>query len=207
MKLGKIVATAAFATMAVAVGSGTASADPAAIVGTPSMAQGSAQGVEYAATAEPSNGTVTTVLDTGTFRIEADGRQVSVVRSDGAVVGALPLSYRLDGRMFPIAGSVGNDGRTLTLTPQQNPLPIEQVRIDDPAAQQKLMEEVQKNQAGAIIGNVVGSIVGLAVGCVIGVIGGCIPGLIVGGVVGAVIGMDIQGGPPMREAFFEFISP
>lgn len=206
MKLGKMFATAAFVAMTVAVGAGTASADPAAIVNTAS-AQGNDQGVGFTTAVDPSGATVTTVLDAGTFRIEADGAQVSVVRDDGTVVGAVPLAYRLGGQMFPIAGSVGTDGRTLTLTPDRNPLQTNPVRIDDPVAQQKLIEEAQKNQAGAIIGNIVGSAVGLLVGCIVGVIGGCIPGLIVGGFVGAAIGMDIQGGPPMRQAFIDFITP
>lgn len=207
MKLGKIVATAAFVATALAVGTGTASAEPAAIVAPAATAHGSDQGVGYSTAADVPGGTVTTVLDAGTFRIDADGSQVSVVRDDGVVVGAIPLAYRLDGRMFPIAGSVGDAGRTLTLNPQQNPLPLNQVRIDDPVAQQKLIEEAQKNQTGAIIGNVVGSFVGLVVGCIVGVIGGCIPGAIIGSVVGALIGMDIQGGPPMRQAFIDFITP
>jgi len=207
MKLGKIVATATFVATALAVGAGTASADPAAIVAPAATARGADQGVGYTTAADAPGGTVTTVLDAGTFRVEADGSQVSVVRDDGVVVGAIPLAYRIDGRMFPIAGSVGDEGRTLTLTPQQNPLPLNQVRVDDPVAQQKLIEEAQKNQTGAIIGNIVGSMVGLVVGCIVGVIGGCIPGAIIGSVVGAMIGMDIQGGPPMRQAFIDFITP
>jgi len=207
MKLGKIVATAAFVTTALAVGSGTASADPAAIAVRADTAQGSDHGVGYTSAADVSAGTVTTLLDAGTFRVEADGSQVSVVRDDGVVVGAIPLAFRLDGRMFPIAGSVGEGGRALTLTPKQIPLPVNQVRVDDPVAQQKLIDEAQKNQTGAIIGNVVGSMVGLVVGCIVGVIGGCLPGAIIGGGVGALIGMDIQGGPTTRQAFIDFVTP
>ncbi|RVW02329.1 hypothetical protein EF834_12030 [Rhodococcus spongiicola] len=42
------------------------------------------------------------------------------------------------------AGSVGNDGRTPTLTPQQNPLSLEQGRVDGPVAQQKPTREARR---------------------------------------------------------------
>ncbi|WP_433608747.1 hypothetical protein [Prescottella agglutinans] len=68
---------------------------------------------------------------------------------------------------------------TFTLTPQQNPLPLNQVRVDDPGAQQKLIEETRNNLAGATVGSVVG----------------------------ALIWMDIRGGPLMRQAPVVFITP
>ncbi len=77
--------------------------------------------------------------------------------------------------MLPIVDSIAQTNATLT--PQQNPLPLNQVRVDHPGPQQKPIEETRKNRAGAIIG----------------------------GVVGALIWMDIHGDPPMRQAPVGFI--
>lgn len=66
-----------------------------------------------------------------------------------------------------------------TLTSQQNPLPLNQVRVEDLRAQQQLIEEARKNSAGAIIGSVVV----------------------------ALIRMDRRGGPPMRQALIACRTP
>ncbi|MGN2639866.1 hypothetical protein ACTD5D_27620 [Nocardia takedensis] len=113
------------------------------------------------------------VMENGAFAVKA---------TDGTLVAATPLTFRVDEFEFPIAAEIS--GRTATLTPSFDPaaavyrpvaLPFEEQapwknQYDrEQAAWSRLTSTIS---AGATLGTLVGGLVGGGLGCVLGGIAG-----------------------------------
>lgn len=207
----KTAATALLSIAALSVTAGVAHAAPAAPAVQPeALVQGEDQGVEYRAGIDESGTKVVTVLDAGIFRLDRDGDVVEVVNGEGDVVGSIPLSYRINNSEFSIAPLLGDEGRTLTLTPEiakdHKTLTPASIALSDISSAARFSDELNKASFGGGIGAAIGGAIGLTLGCVVGVIVGCIPGVLVGAALGGAIGLVNTGGQPLIDAGYQYLS-
>ncbi|MCC8930367.1 hypothetical protein C5142_03540 [Rhodococcus sp. BGS-1C] len=185
----------AAASVTVAVGGGTAAAEPAESIG-------------YQTTVEL-DGSTKTVLDAGAFRIDTTADTVSVVGDSGAVLATLPLTYSLNGATYSIAPLLEGD-RELLLTPQPAALLTE---VAEPVSKQAAFDNMINQLAigytnGGAIGTAVGAGLGFAIGCVSifpNFISGCIIGTAIGAVAGTIIG-TANANPEVQPAVFEYFT-
>ncbi|MEU4417149.1 hypothetical protein ACIBEH_24030 [Nocardia salmonicida] len=165
MKLSTTLATAAMTALALSVSTGTGNADPA-----PQTE------VRY----EVSRQGDSAVLSTDGKLHIVDGQLLLTTGADTPVA-ALPLTYRMDDKVFPIAATI--DGGTATLTPsKENGAPVAaatNVITQDAAAQQIAESFTPRDQAalgvlsqrlgvGGAVAAIVGAVVGGGVGCLVG---------------------------------------
>ncbi|TCJ93266.1 hypothetical protein [Nocardia alba] len=166
MKLSTTLATAAMTTaLALCVSTGTGTADPA-----PQTE------VRY----EVSRQGDSAVLSTDGKLQVVDGQLLLTTGADTPVA-ALPLTYRMDDKVFPIAATI--DGGTATLTPsREGGAPVAaatNVITQDAAARQIAESFTPRDQAalgvlsqrlgvGGAVAAIVGAVVGGGVGCLVG---------------------------------------
>ncbi|WP_069159648.1 hypothetical protein [Nocardia altamirensis] len=178
MFIRKLVATAVFAIAATGITMATAH-------GEAQLADISVSGIDgsvgYTTTlaADHSNALIT--LASGKFVLTEDA--VQVVADDGAVVGAIPTTLRVDaGRALTVSPTLNSD-TSLTLTPTSGPTAAA-------VSSQNLPFMHTVGGGGAILaGAVVGCVVGILIGIwffLVGAIFGCAIGAAIGGFIGAV---------------------
>ncbi|MGY1876181.1 hypothetical protein [Nocardia abscessus] len=118
------------------------------------------------------------VVDLASGRFEVTPDAVNVIADDGAIVGAIPTTLRMEtGQNFSVTPSLDPSGRTLTMTPAAG--------VPSPAA---VSPELQGLMHDALFG---GALVGAAIGCAIGIAIGIwffIVGAVIGCAVGAAVG-------------------
>ncbi|MET0318294.1 MAG: hypothetical protein ABW188_15825, partial [Rhodococcus fascians] len=139
--------------MAIAVGGGTANADPTESVG-------------YE-TSVTTDGSVSTILDAGAFRIDSSDNSVDVVGNSGTVLASLPLTYSVNGATYSIAPAVVGD-RQLLLTPQPASLINDAAGpVSKQAAFDNMINQIVIGYTGGgAVGTAVGAGLGFAIGCV-----------------------------------------
>lgn len=183
----------------VAVGGGTAYADPV----------GANETVNYQTSVLP-DGAVSTILDSGEFRIDATSEQVQVIGASGNLLAALPLTYTVNGTSYSIAPAVLGS-RQLLLTPQPAASLVTDVAgpITKQAALDNALNQIAIGYAnGGAIGTAVGAALGFAIGCVSifpNFISGCIIGTAIGVVAGSIIG-TLNANPQVQPAVFEYFA-
>ncbi|MET0198338.1 hypothetical protein CH289_22250 [Rhodococcus sp. RS1C4] len=200
MKRRKSVATTAatvlaVASVAIAVGGGTANADPTESVG-------------YE-TSVTTDGSVSTILDAGAFRIDSSDNSVDVVGNSGTVLASLPLTYSVNGATYSIAPAVVGD-RQLLLTPQPASLINDAAGpVSKQAAFDNMINQIVIGYTGGgAVGTAVGAGLGFAIGCVSifpNFIAGCIIGTAIGVVAGTIIG-TVNANPNVQPAVFEYFT-
>ncbi|MFD4368208.1 hypothetical protein [Rhodococcus sp. NPDC058521] len=207
-KFGKLSTTAVLAVAALGVTAGTAHAEPA-VLDSPALVQGVDQGVGYETGIDEDGDSLTTVLDAGTFRLDKGADVIEVVDAEGAVVGSVPLSYRVNDQEFSIESLIGDNGRSLTLTPETDPAKattVASVALTDINSAARFSDELNRASFGGGVGAAVGAGIGLVVGCVVGVFVGCIPGVLIGAAVGGVAGLVNTGGQPLIDAGYQYFT-
>jgi len=200
VKRRKSVATTAatvlaVASVAIAVGGGTANADPTESVG-------------YE-TSVTTDGSVSTILDAGAFRIDSSDNSVDVVGNSGTVLASLPLTYSVNGATYSIAPAVVGD-RQLLLTPQPASLINDAAGpVSKQAAFDNMINQIVIGYTGGgAVGTAVGAGLGFAIGCVSifpNFIAGCIIGTAIGVVAGTIIG-TVNANPNVQPAVFEYFT-
>ncbi|MGK8503056.1 hypothetical protein [Nocardia asiatica] len=173
MFIKKLVATALFAIATTGIATATAH-------GEGTLADLTLNGVDgpisYTTTLASDHRTATVDLDSGRFEVTPAG--VNVLADDGAIVGAIPTTLRMEtGQNFSVTPSLDQSGRTLTLTPAAG--------VPSPAA---VAPELQGLMHDALFG---GALIGAAIGCAIGIAIGIwffIVGAVIGCAVGAAVG-------------------
>mgnify|MGYP005987445129 CR=1 FL=1 len=196
VKLIRTATVAVALTAAVATGAGHAVADP------------SSDPVNYETSVNP-DGTVTTILDAGLFRVDATSETVSVIDQAGTTLASVPLEYTINGTVYSIAPLIGAEGRELTLTPQTVPV----AEVAGPRTKQQAFDNMVNQLAigwnnGGGVSTAIGAGLGFAIGCVSifpNFISGCIIGTVIGTVAGAVIG-TANGNPQAQPAVFEYFT-
>ncbi|MGA9873191.1 MAG: hypothetical protein WBQ44_18875 [Rhodococcus sp. (in: high G+C Gram-positive bacteria)] len=179
----------------IAVGGGTAGADPVESVG-------------YETSVTP-EGAVSTVLDAGAFRVDSNGTEVDIVGSSGTVLASLPLTYSVNGTTYSIAPALVGE-RQLLLTPQPASL-INQVAepVSKQAAFDNMINQIVIGYTnGGAVGTAIGAGLGFAIGCVSifpNFIAGCIIGTAIGVVAGTIIG-TVNANPNVQPAVFEYFT-
>lgn len=186
----------AAASVTVAVGGGTANAEPAA------------ESVGYETTVGL-DGSVRTVLDAGVFRIDSTEDTVYVVGDSGAVLASVPLEYTLNGNTYSIAPLLEGD-RELRLMPEPAALVTEVAGpVDKQAAFDNMINQIGIGLAnGGGSGAAMGAGLGFAIGCVSifpNFIAGCIIGTAIGVVAGTIIGTS-NANPEVQPAVFEYFT-
>lgn len=170
MKLSTALAAAALTALTVSIGAGTGHAAPT----TPQT------DVRYEVSRQGDAAVVTT---DGALRIVDD--QLVLTTDSGTPVAALPLWYRMDDKVFPIAAGI--DGGTATLTPVRDggtPVtPATNIITQDAAATQIAESFTPRDQAalgvlgqrlgiGGAVAAIIGAVVGGGVGCLVGAAAG-----------------------------------
>ncbi|MFC9968648.1 hypothetical protein ACFVH4_30850 [Nocardia ignorata] len=165
MKMSTTLATAAMTALALCVGSANAHAEPTQTE------------VHY----EISRQGDAAVLSTNDGKLQVvDGQLVLTTEAD-VPVAALPLSYRMDDKVFPIAATI--DGDRATLTPSRDggtPAEAATNVISQDAAVQQIAESftprdqsalgvlAQRLTIGSAVAAIIGAVVGGGVGCLVG---------------------------------------
>jgi hypothetical protein len=198
MILRKITAAAVPIVAAVAVGSGTAYAQPAA-------APVSDIGYEAKLVGDK----IITTLTDGVFEVTSNS--VDIKDMAGNTVVTMPLSFRQDGLEFPLPHAVQDSGRVLELTPvkdyaQARPAPL--AEIASPAENQRAQDSFLSTfgiamAVGGFIGTVIGALVGLT-----GIVGGptVIASVVAGAAIGSIIGTVVVGGPALIVSAIDLLS-
>ncbi|QIS15657.1 hypothetical protein [Nocardia arthritidis] len=155
------------------------------------------------------------VVKTDAGTLFAKDGQFDVLDADGHVAAGMPLSYRLDDKVFPIAAEI--DGHTAILTPGTDPAtatqaPSPALKPIDAQADFDAALSAAGTQFGLAtgVGSLVGTIIGGGVGCVAGAVvgavlmppiflpgavGGCLAGIVAGVALGAAAGTIVLGVP------------
>lgn len=227
MKLARPTAIAATVIGSLALGWGTAHAQP--------TAPAPKEPVNYAV--QLVEKTVVATLGGGTFSIvekeqepaaaepgvpvaepvaEADKTKVLEIKDKaGDLVASMPLEFTVNGVDVPVASEVKKDGTVVEITPTKpegldtGTTVLQPVvkPIASPAENQDAMNEFSSNfSVATAIGGFVGTAVGAVIGCVITLPVGCIPGLLTGAGVGGILGSIAVGGPTLVAAGIELIN-
>jgi len=226
MKLARSTVVAALAAGSLAVGFGTAHANPAPEA--PAPINYSVQMVEK---------TVVTTLQGGTFAISEEEVQpiaaepgaapekekfVQVKDKTGAVVVSWPVDLSVEGTEIPVKTVLKNDDTVLELTPEKTDVqpqqPVQAVNltakpIASPAENQMAMNEFATQfsiatAVGGFVGTAAGVVVGGLVGCILGLpllAVGCIPAAIAGAGIGGILGTIALGGPALGIAAMDLV--
>ncbi|GAB2654964.1 hypothetical protein GCM10027088_36620 [Nocardia goodfellowii] len=193
MFLRKITAAAAPLVVAVAVGSGTASAEPAAA---PPI------GYQTKLVGEK----IITTITGGSF--ELAGNSVDINDAHGNAVVTLPLSFRHDGLEFPLPHALRDGGTTLELTAVKDFTKAAPVApIASPLENRRAMDQFSSQFAVAsTIGGFIGTVIGAAIG-LIGFAGGVfgLATIVTGAAIGGLVGTIIAGGPTLIIAGIELL--
>ncbi|MBF6287695.1 hypothetical protein [Nocardia cyriacigeorgica] len=228
MKLRKTTAVAAMVTGAMAMGFGTAHAEPAAEA---------AQPISYSV--KLVDKTVVATLKGGTFSLtekematkegkpiaapsevgsEAEAPKVKVldIKDDkGNTVVSFPLEFDINGTDVPVTSEVKKDATVLEVTPEKPEgvdlsKPVGVKPIASPMENQRAMNDfASKFGIGTAIGGFVGTAIGAVVGCAFGMplFGvGCLAGIPIGAGIGGILGTVAVGGPALVAAGVELIT-
>ncbi|MCX0270551.1 hypothetical protein NLM24_07505 [Nocardia zapadnayensis] len=224
MTLPRSTVIAALVTGSLAMGFGTAHAEPAA--------PAPKETVNYAV--QLVEKTVVATLGGGTFSIvekeqepvaqegavpeaepvaEAAKTQVLEIKDKaGDLVGSMPLEFTANGVAIPVKSEVKNDGTVVEITPEKPAgLVTDQPLAVKPIASLKENQQAQNEFASnfgiaTAIGGFVGTAIGAVIGCVVTIVAGCVPGLITGAGVGGILGTIAVGGPTLVAAGIELIN-
>ncbi|MBW0270595.1 hypothetical protein ATM97_06115 [Nocardia sp. MH4] len=166
MKMSTTLATAALTALALCVGTGTGHADPAPQTD-----------VHYEVSRQGDAAVVTTTDG----KLQIVGDQLVLTTGADVPVAALPLSYRMDDKLFPIAATI--DGGKATLTPSREgatPVAAATELVSTDAAVKQVAESfTPRDQAalgafsqrvgiGGAVAAIVGAVIGGGVGCLVG---------------------------------------
>lgn len=175
MRANKFAATALLAIGATGLTAGIAGAQPAAYTGI----HGADHGIAYTVAPAAGDLGVTTTVAAGRFALAPDARTVTLTDAAGAVVATVPLGLRSAAGLVGLTPQIGNNGRTLTLTPQSASQRTAQA-IDE----QDVQARKQYNAGvGALIGAGIGAVIGFFLGGV-----GALVTIPIGAGIGALIG-------------------
>jgi hypothetical protein len=175
MRVNKIAATALLAIGATGLTAGIAGAQPVPYTGF----HGVDHGVGYTVTPAAGDMGVTTTLAAGRFALAPDARSVTLTDAAGAVVATVPLGLRSAAGIVGLTPRIGNDGRTLTLTPQ-SATPRTARSIDE-------QETQARKQYNAGVGALIGAGIGAVIGFFLGGVGALVT-IPIGAGIGALIG-------------------
>ncbi|WP_228000621.1 hypothetical protein [Nocardia australiensis] len=178
MIIRKLVATAIMAIAASGIAAVTAH-------GEAGLAGPSVNGVDgpiaYTAALAPDHSSATVTLASGKFSLTPDA--VTVLADDGAVVGAIPTTMRMQtGQALEVTPVLNTESDELTLTPVGGPAPGV-VNSPESIALQAI-GDAGTTVAGVLIGCAIGVLIGVWF-ILVGAIVGCVIGGIIGGVAGA----------------------
>lgn len=233
MKFRSIAAIAVFAAAALSVTSVTANMAYAQsdTTSNSSVTTDIAPGIHYNASLVDHS----VVISTDLGSLAAKDNQLQFIDGAGKAVVALPLSYQLAGKTFPIAAQI--NGNTATLTPNTDPAAATPAVSDIPVAteidatanpnfNQALSNLSSEVSIGVAVGSLIGTAIGAGLGCIAGgllvgagagavtigtlavpaAIGGCLVTGAALGAIGAVAGTIFVGGPVVAVALFQFAS-
>ncbi|WP_229718937.1 hypothetical protein [Nocardia jinanensis] len=138
---------------------------------------------------------------------------VEIKDGEGKLVASLPLEFTAAGAEIPVVSEVKQDGAVLEITPEKPAgaeagQPKEVLHpvakpIASPAENQMAVSEFSSNFGLATaIGGFIGTAVGFVVGCVVIPAIGCLPGAGLGGIIGTIA----VGGPTLVAAGVELIN-
>jgi hypothetical protein len=224
MTLPRSTVIAALVTGSLAMGFGTAHAEPAA--------PAPKETVNYAV--QLVEKTVVATLGGGTFSIvekeqepvaqegavpeaepvaEAAKTQVLEIKDKaGDLVASMPLEFTANGVAIPVKSEVKKEGSVLEITPEKPAgLVTNQPLAVKPIASLKENQQAQNEFASnfgiaTAIGGFVGTAIGAVIGCVVTIVAGCVPGLITGAGVGGILGTIAVGGPTLVAAGVELFN-
>ncbi|WP_433679162.1 hypothetical protein [Nocardia sp. CA-119907] len=112
---------------------------------------------------------VLTTVDNAHFAVAESRQQVELRDSTGQVLDSLPMVYSIDGAVHPLAESISDDGRTLTLQPDVSHVELAPRTVASPLEDQRALTELADSLTrGPLLGTVVGTVVGAVVGAAIG---------------------------------------
>lgn len=148
--------------------------------------------------------------------IAAETEKIKVVEikdSEDKLVASLPLEFTAGGTEIPVVSEIKQDGAVLEITPEK-PAGVEAGQptqvlhpvakpIASPAENQMAVSEFSSNFGLATaIGGFIGTAVGFVVGCIVIPAIGCLPGAGLGGIIGTIA----VGGPTLVAAGVELIN-
>ncbi|MBF6091865.1 hypothetical protein [Nocardia cyriacigeorgica] len=226
MKLRKTTAVAAMVTGAMAMGFGTAHAEPAAEA---------AQPISYSV--KLVDKTVVATVKGGSFSLtekemvtkegkpiaepseagsDAEVPKVKVVdiKDDkGNTVVSFPLEFTAGETLIPVKSEVKEGDKVLEVTAEKpadfvaGQQPVFAKPVASPIENQRAQNEFASNFGIATaIGGFVGTAIGAVIGCVITIPAGCLPGLVTGAGVGGILGTIAVGGPALVAAGIELVN-
>ncbi|MFQ6231012.1 hypothetical protein [Nocardia sp. NPDC002869] len=138
---------------------------------------------------------------------------IEIKDSEDKLVASLPLEFTAGGTEIPVVSEIKQDGAVLEITPEkpvgQEVAPSQEVvhpvakPIASVAENQMAINEFSSNFGLATaIGGFIGTAVGFAVGCVVIPALGCLPGAGIGGIIGTIA----VGGPTLVAAGVELFN-
>ncbi|MFD3746027.1 hypothetical protein [Nocardia sp. NPDC058633] len=167
MKFGKITTAVFMAVAAVGITAATAHGGPAVateqpgVVASGGVTSGVTHGINYQTTVSPADKSVTWAVDSGKFALSADGASVLLQTADGVTVDQAPLRSEVAGLPIAVNQQISADGRTVTLTSTMTPEDSAKLRnvadLKDISSYDRLMEQVNKNLPGIVIGGIIGA--------------------------------------------------
>ncbi|WP_067890168.1 hypothetical protein [Nocardia vaccinii] len=177
MRAKKFAATALLAIGATGVTAGVVQAQPVTPAAT--GIQGADHGVQYSVAPTADHTGVAATVAAGRFALAPDARSVTLTDAAGAVVATVPLGLRSAAGIVGLTPRIGNDGRTLTLTPQSASSNIVK-SIDD-------ADTTARKQYNAGVGALIGAGIGAVIGFFLGGVGALVT-IPLGAGIGALIG-------------------
>ncbi|WP_280498016.1 hypothetical protein [Nocardia asiatica] len=180
MFIKKLVATTLFAIAATGIATATAHGEGTLAGLTMNGVDGP---ISYTTSLAPDHRTATVDLASGRF--EVTPAAVNVLADDGAIVGAIPTTLRMEtGQNFALTPALDPSGKSLTLTPAAG--------VPNPAAVNTPPEVEGLLHDALLVGVFVGAAIGCAIGVLIGIwffLVGAVIGCAVGAAIGATIGL------------------
>ncbi|WP_327149210.1 hypothetical protein [Nocardia sp. NBC_01329] len=137
---------------------------------------------------------------------------VEIKDKAGNPVVSWPLAFNIAGTEIPVKSEVKKDGAVLEITPEKPAgLDTSQPVVVKPIASLTENQQAQNEFASnfgiaTAIGGFVGTAVGAVIGCVVTIVAGCVPGLLTGAGVGGILGTIAVGGPTLVAAGIELIN-
>jgi len=175
MRANKIAATAVLAVAATGLTAGVVQAQPI----TDNGISGVDHGIGYTVAPTANALGVATTVASGRFALAPDAGSVTLTDAAGTVMATVPLGLRSAAGTTGLTPQVGNDGRTLTLTPQS---------ATQRTAQAIDYQDVQaRKQYNAGIGALIGAGIGAVIGFFLGGVGALVT-IPIGAGIGALIG-------------------
>ncbi|MEV6359657.1 hypothetical protein [Nocardia asteroides] len=169
MKFGKITTAAFLAITAMGITAATANGQPAvateqpAVVASGGATSGVTHGINYTTSVSPADKTITWAVDSGRFEVAADGSAVQLRTSDGVTVDQAPLRSEVAGLPIAVTPKISEDGRSVTLAAsmsQEDTAKLGSIAgAKDISSYDRLMEQVNKNLPGIVIGAVIGAFI------------------------------------------------